>query len=125
MAEALTNTNQTPSEIIVKQDITIPNGESLSGFIRFKQTTFVGIIMPAAWTAASLTFQASIDDSTFVNLFDIFDNEVIHLVNANRYIEFDPSIFASVRAIKVRSGTSAAAVNQGAARVIQILSRPL
>jgi len=68
------DTSQTPSEIIVTQDIFIPNGESLSApdgspdslaFVRFKQTTFVGIVMPAAWTAASMTFQASTDDVNF------------------------------------------------------------
>ena len=81
--------------------------------------------MHSALTDDIFTFQTIIYDSTFINLFDNFGNEIIHIVDVDRYVIFDPSIFASIRALKVRSGTSGTPVNQGAARVIQLLSRTL
>jgi hypothetical protein len=110
-------------ETLITQNVTILSGQSLSGFITLGQTLFVGYIMPAAWTAANLTFQASTDDSTFFDVFDNFGNEVQHIVDIDRYITLEVSQFPSIRALKIRSGTSAAPVNQGADRTIQILSK--
>jgi len=124
MSSVKTNLDSNSSEIIVVQSVTIVNTQSLSNFVRFKQTTFVGYIIPAGWTTANLTFQASTDDSTFIDISDNFGNEIQHVVDTG-YILFDPSIFAGVRVLKVRSGTSSTPVAQGADRIIQILSRPL
>ena len=120
-----TNTDSLAGQQLSTQNVTIANGQSLSNAVTLDRTTLVGIVMPADWTAASMTFQASTDDTNFFDLFDNFGNEVIHLVNLDRYVVFDPSTFASVANLKVRSGTSGAAVNQAAERIIQILSRPL
>ena len=86
-----------------------------------------GIDMPADWTAANLTFQASYNTGgTFDNLYDQYGNEKNITAAEDRYIALDdPAFWLGVRYLKVRSGTAASAVNQGAARTIQLITKPV
>lgn len=103
---------------------TIANGESLSGPIYTGNAVPVGLVMPAGWTAAVITFQASADGGeTWLDLFDTNDNEVSITVGASRHIALEGLPFASTQYLKLRSGTSAAAVNQAAERNITVLAR--
>jgi hypothetical protein len=111
--------------------VTIASGASLSGAAHIgfalsgggSRGTLVGIQMPSAWTAASLTFQASNDGTTFTNLYDAAGNEVSVTTDASRWIALDPADFAGITHLKVRSGTSGTAVNQGADRVLTLIVR--
>lgn len=96
---------------------TIAEGESLSSSVNLGAGyTLVAISMPAAWTAAPLTFQASRYGSTFINLFDADGVEVQVAADANRYIVLDPALWVGVWYLKLRSGTSSVPVAQAAAR---------
>lgn len=109
---------------ITPLQVTIANGASLSGAVAIGDHVPVGIAMPAAWTAASLTFQVSADGgTTWLDLYDTAGTEVAYTVAADRYIPLDPSIWIGINMIKVRSGTAAAAVNQGGARTLTLVSR--
>ena len=67
------------------QTVTIAATASLSDAARLPNGhEVVGITMPAAWTAANLTFQASPDGSTFYNLYDDEGNEVTVTAAASR-----------------------------------------
>lgn len=81
-----------------------------------------GIVMPAAWTTAGLSFQGSVDGANF---FEIFDNASAwtETAAASRIIMVDPTLSESLQQIKVRSGTSASPVNQGAERLITLIIR--
>jgi hypothetical protein len=103
----------------------IANGESLSASIQV-DGKITGIVMPAAWTTAALTFQHSIDDSTFYNITDedgversisstIMGNSVGELVTLD-LIDWLPAGY-----IKLRSGTSGTPVNQGADRTFGVI----
>ena len=48
--------------------VTIANGQSLSGAVNLSGFTLIGIDLPSAWTTANLTLQASIDNSTWVDV---------------------------------------------------------
>ena len=90
--------------------VTIASGASLSGAINLGDKVLSAIIMPASWTAAALTFQASDDGgTTWKDMYDDGGNE-ISILSANavagRRISVDPSAFAGIDLIKVRSGTS-------------------
>lgn len=50
-------------------------------------------------------------------------NEVTFTVDVNRYIPLDPGIWRGINHFKIRSGTLAVPVNQGADRVLTIVSR--
>src|SRR5438105_1968618 len=93
---------------------TIASGASLSGIIALFSSAFVGLLMPAAWTTAVLTFQGSYDGTTFANLYDSGGNEVTFTVAQGNMVAGDASSFAGLSHMKIRSGTSGSAVNQGA-----------
>lgn len=88
--------------------------------------TLVGIQMPAAWTTANLTFQASYDGgTTYQDLYDDAGNEVTVTAAASRNIYLSPEEWAGIQLLKVRSGTSGTPVNQAAARTITLVTRPV
>lgn len=104
--------------------VTIANGASLSGEVDLEGFALVGIIMPAAWTAAVLTFAAaSGSGGTFNPVYDDAGVEVSAQAAAARSIGVDSAAvaLASFRFLKVRSGTSGAAVNQDADRTITLV----
>ena len=95
---------------------TIASGASLSDAVDVGPHTGIAIHMPASWTTATLTFQVSDDGATYRDLYDIYGTEYQSQAAASRTILLPPSDFAGFQYLKIRSGTSAAAVNQGAAR---------
>ena len=105
--------------------VTITNGTALSASVGIGiNSAVVGIIMPAAWTAANLTFQASVDDATFNNLYDAAGTEFTVTAAVSRFIALDPSKTDSISRLKVRSGTAGTPVNQvGADRTITLVVR--
>jgi hypothetical protein len=106
--------------------VTIANGQSLSGAADLKGLgTPVRIDMPAAWTAANLTFQVSADGVTYQDLYDDGGSEVTVTAAAGRSIFLQPAEWAHVRYLKVRSGTAAVPVNQGTDRLLTLVVRPV
>jgi hypothetical protein len=103
------------------ETIVIANGESLSGAVHLRSHRLFAIQMPASWTAADLTFQASYDGSTYADVYDEDDAEVVVQAAASRFIILDPAKFLGMQRIKVRSGTTGVAVNQGGARSLQLI----
>lgn len=109
--------------------VVIANGASLSSaadltpYIAIGSPTPIAIIMPAAWTAASITMQFSTDGcTTFNNAYIQAGTEyTVTSPNASEYIILTPSDLVGVNCLKVRSGTSGSPVNQGAARTLNIL----
>lgn len=102
---------------------TIANTGSLSAAIQLCGRVPVGLIMPSGWTAASLTFQISIDGSTYVDLYSLANpaSEFTLSVGASRAIPLDAAVFAGAAFLKVRSGTSASPVAQGGERTIKVV----
>lgn len=110
---------------VLKKDVVIAGGASLSAAVDIDGSSLVGIVMPAAWTAANLTFQGSSDDSVFNNLYDDAGTEVTVTAAAARYIAVQPSEFVGFDTLKIRSGTSGTAVTQAAARTITLILLPM
>ncbi|HWJ72606.1 MAG TPA: hypothetical protein VNX29_05495 [Kaistia sp.] len=103
---------------------TIASGGSLSGAVDLGTGRLVGLIMPASWTTASISFQASADGANF---YDLYDDSIERAIAsgsaiASRFIALSLSDWLGVRAIKVRSGSTSAAVNQGASRIITLVT---
>lgn len=105
------------------QDAVIANGSSLGDGIDLGGSSVIGIQMPASWTAANLTFQASHDGVTYADLYDSA-GEFTVTAAASRFIVIDPTTLLGARYLKVRSGTAGAAVNQGAARTLVLIVKP-
>jgi hypothetical protein len=107
---------------------TIANGASLSDAQQVSGR-LVGIVIPAAWTAAAITFQGSQDGT---NYFDIWDNATATAAErtiasagvptaGGRLLSLDLTDWLGVNYLKVRSGVAGAAVNQGAARLLGLV----
>lgn len=108
--------------------VTILSGASLSGALDIGPGhTLVAIRIPAAWTTAGLTFQCCEDGATFGNFYQAGAEYSIASagVVAGGYISVSPGDFAGVRGLKVRSGTSGSPVNQGADRILTLVTLPL
>ncbi len=101
--------------------VTIANGASLSDAAAPGNGKVVGIQLPT-FTSASLTFQGSFDGVTFANLRNA-DGTTETSVGATvgDLTILAPAALEACAFIKVRSGTAAAPVNQGAARTIQLI----
>jgi hypothetical protein len=93
----------------------------------------VGIIMPATWTTANLTFQVSTErinqtpaesaPSTFANVYDDSGNEVTVTAAASRALMLSQNVLIVGKTFKIRSGTSGTPVDQTATRVLTVLAR--
>jgi hypothetical protein len=87
-------------------------GESLSPF---------AIKMPAAWDAAAITLQTSLDGSAWSNVYIAGGTEYSVTVAAANWVMLDPTYLKGLGSyIKVRSGTAGSPVNQTAARSIGV-----
>jgi hypothetical protein len=104
---------------------TIAQNASLSGAVYIGDYRYFAIQMPAAWTAAGLTFQGSLDGATYQNLYDDAGNEVSASAAASINISLDSVALKIVpyRYLKIRSGTAASAVNQEDVRVLTIYGK--
>lgn len=102
---------------------TIENSGSLSGAVDLGGRKLVAIDMPSSWTAASLTFQASVDGVTYDDLYDGATERAL-TVAASRYLAFNIADWVSVRFLKIRSGTAGTPVNQAAARTLTLVVQP-
>ena len=99
---------------------------SLSAEVDLEGFRLAGIVMPAAWTAANLTFQvATATGGTFQDLYDDAGNEVTvtAAVSRSHGIDLLAGVLAPWRFLKIRSGTSGVAVNQAAARTISLVCK--
>ena len=106
---------------------TIANGASLSDAIDLRDYAIAAICLPAAWTAAAITFTASASQSgTYNSVYDDAGTEVA-IASANvvaSRVLVNKAILeqlAGLRWVKMRSGTAATPVNQGADRAVTVL----
>jgi len=100
--------------------VTIANGASLSGAAHIGAGTLVGIQLPTI-TSAALTFQGSVDGTTYVEVVDASNTAVSFGATTGALYIKAPADLAGVPYIKVRSGTSGSPVNQGGARTISLV----
>ena len=91
---------------------TIAQDASVSDHVNLQGAVLVGIMMPAQWDAANLTFQVSMDDVTYLDAYSSAGAEHVVTAAASRHIWLDPSAFASYRWLIVRSGTTGTPVDQ-------------
>lgn len=109
----------------------ILSGQSLSGEIDVRGLSVAGVIFPAAWTAADLSFQAAdVSGGTFGEILTdpgSGTGTALALDGAAGQVSLFtlPNLFDGISFIKVRSGPSGVPVNQGADRALIILTMPV
>jgi hypothetical protein len=109
-----------------KDSAQIAASASLSGPVNLFRRIPSGILMPAAWTTADLTFQGSMDTITWAEI-TVMPQMGVTLTSyriqtplANQAIPLDMAVFAPWKYIRVRSGTSGAPVTQAALRQLYV-----
>ena len=103
---------------------TIANGQSVSNALNLGGLRLFGIVMPAAWTAANVSFLMSPDNGvTWQPVFDATGVEVSATAAAARCILLDPALLPALQWLQIRSGTSGAPTNQGADRNLTLILR--
>lgn len=109
---------------------TIANGASLSGEVNVGPLRIVGIIMPAAWTAAGIAFRALVAEPSALPKVPVYGDVVdsagadvnITGPGAGEYIALADTLpLTALGRILVRSGTNAVPVNQGAERIVTLV----
>lgn len=103
--------------------LVIAAGQPFSTPIWLGGRGIVAIRMPAAWTPAALTFQSAPNGeaapvSPWMDLFDATGVEVQAAADASRHIAILPAALRGLLWVRLRSGTSAAPVDQAADREI-------
>jgi hypothetical protein len=105
----------------------IAAGQSLSAEADIGNKVLVGLVLPATWSTASLSFQASVDGG-------VTWNEIMTVAGAAfaigsvtggtaRDIAIDPTTLRGVQALKIRSGTVGAPVNQANTVTLTLITR--
>ena len=106
---------------------TIAAGGSQSNELNVGEGEITAISMPAAWTAANITFLGrALGGATFQPVHDQAGAEVTVTAAAGRYIALNETTRALLRGLtqlKLRSGTTAAPVNQVAAAEVTLMVR--
>ena len=104
-------------------EFTIASAASLATGRHINNRIPAGIFMPDTWTAASLTFQTSLDGTTWFNVIGVDGTEVTKTAIASQYIALDTQNFMGIGPyFRIRSGTSGTPVNQGAERVLTLMA---
>lgn len=107
------------------KSVTIASGASLSDLANVAEMSLCGVFMPTAWTAAGLALEASQDGVNFYPVYNLDGASVwAGTVGADRYVPINRAITLGALYLKVRSGTSAVPVNQGAARALGLALVP-
>ncbi len=117
-----------PSNDRIISTVSIANGESVSAAVDLEERSLLALIMPAAWTAAALTVEVSHDGTTWIGI--VYDSlgvqaNVIASPAVSTAYTLDALGLLPYRYMRLRSGTTASAVNQLGARSITAITPPL
>lgn len=98
----------------IAKSVTIASGQQLSESVSTDGMLLAGIILPATVTGTALTFDFSLDNSTFVDVVETDGTAVSYTVTAGDVVRVDPSgwAFASSGYIKVDTGSAEAAARE-------------
>lgn len=110
---------------LIRIPATIEAGQEFSDEIPLENGYVpVALSMPDAWTAANITLQVKDIDGNWQDVHDEGGTEVTITVDTDQWVLLTPlTEFQGLANIRLRSGTSSAAVNQAADRVIGVALR--
>lgn len=109
-------------DMIRSETVAIANGESLSAAAAMNPDWKLVAVMPAStWDTNAMTFQISVDGSTYANVYNEGTEYSLAGVVASGYNRVDMNMFLGARKIKVRSGTAGSAVNQTSATEVKLV----
>lgn len=86
---------------------TVSAGGQVSTAVNAGGMSLIGIVTPAIMISTAITIQASIDNSTFVDVYNSAGTQisVTTSTSASRYIAFTPSDFVAFQYFKLKCGS--------------------
>lgn len=122
----MANTIPTVMEAPAYTQVTIAANASLSNpSTPLNGYRVVGILTDAAWDAAKITFQVSLDGINWFNLYDADGEVVVSSITGAAAISMELNALFGWQYVRVRSGIAATAVNQVDATVVTLVTRRL
>lgn len=95
------------SQSLVFASATIASGQTVSAAIPTKGLALVGIQLPAAFTGTAISFQGSVDGTTYQAVKSTTSGSALsYTVAQGTYAAIDPTPFQGLAYIKLVSGTS-------------------
>ena len=102
----ITGTTDRGREATIDVTFDIDVDADLTGAADLQDYRLKALIMPAAWTAADITLQCSVDDSTFNPVYNESGTEYTLTVSTSRYVRLQMSdTYNLARYIKLKSST--------------------
>tara|TARA_R110000851_G_C13028860_1_gene560912 strand:+ start:118 stop:492 length:375 start_codon:yes stop_codon:yes gene_type:complete len=107
---------------VLTYEFTILNGATVSDAVEIQiGAEIVGIITPAAITGTALSFQSSVDGTTYNNVYSYDDTADLSIaIAASKDVSIDPSILCGRSNLKIVSNGA-----EGATRKILLLTRTI
>ena len=99
--------------------VTLLSGQTVSPAVDLFGCSLCGLIFPAAFTGATVTFQVSPDNVTYYALNDSANAAISLTVTVSKAYSFSNTVFRGFRFIKIVSASS-----EGADRIITIQALP-
>lgn len=106
----------------------IAAGQSLSAEVDIGNKSLVGLLVPANWTTAGISMQASPDGGTTWGEVTTVAGTPYAIGSVTGgtlayYVAVDPTTLRGALALKIRSGTQASPVNQTNLVTLQLITR--
>ena len=111
---------------LISQGLAILSGQSISTSVGVSgpNNQIVGLILPAAWDPAPITFQWSIDNGFWYDIFDRTGHEQNFTFTPNAFIPIQSQYgFYPFPYLQIRSGSRAQPIKQSATRQFLIISQ--
>lgn len=101
------------------KSVVIADGGTVSGAVDLMGASLLAFTTPASLTGTAITFQASVDGTTYLPLRNAA-GVVSVTVTSSQYYRVDPNDFRGVRFLKLVSGTT-----ESGAKTIGLVAGPL
>ncbi len=117
MSDQLQPTKALPIEkVLVIAATTIANSGTKTPAIVTKGLSLVGIQLPAAFTGTAITFEASLDGTTYQPVYDTKSGTALsYTVAQGHFVAIDPIDFQGIPFLKIVSGSA-----EGGARAFSV-----
>lgn len=102
--------------------VTIAEGATTSSSIDLSQSTFTALLIPDGFTGATITFEASVDGTTWKAVVDDTGAAVSITATDDRWVALSGAVAAKLAPFRMIRLVSASA--EGAARAILLAARP-
>lgn len=94
------------------------DGGTTSDAIDIKGSSIVGLVCPSGVSGTSMTFQGTVDDVNYYNVYDESGSQKSVTIAASRYIALNPNDYVGIHKLKMVSSATETSID------FQLVVRP-